>query len=250
MILAGCHELWTLILEFFNTIFNIGISVPNSWLLARIVVLFKKGDASKVGNYRPISIVSVLYKIFSRLLYNRISVFLLPQQSHEHAAYKKHFGVEDHLLTVHLLLEHCKESNVPIWLTLVDFTKAFDSVDQGSLWSVLREQSLPEEYICLLQKLYSGACAYVQTDVASRTFCLQRGVKQGDPISALLFIAIVEACLRKCRAKWTRLSKRRSNHCFGIVIDDVNEPLTNLRFADDSCASRNQEQIQRRCSAT
>ena len=58
-------------------------------------------------------------------------------------------------------------------------------------------------------------------------------MKQGDPISALLFIAIVEACLRKCRAKWTRLSKRRSNHCFGIVIDDVNEPLTNLRFADD-----------------
>ena len=232
MILSGGQQLWTLLLDVFNGFLDVHTLPPESWLVSRIVVLFKKGDASEVANYRPISIICVVYKLFSRILCNRMSSFLIPEQSPEQAAYKKKFSVEDHLLTVHLLIEKCKEWNLPLWVTLVDFTKAFDSVKHEALWKVLRDQGLPDAYIRILQKLYGGARAYVHTDVASRCFCLQRGVRQGDPISALLFISIIEACMRECKNKWSRLNQRRTRHGFGILLDGC-EPLTNLRFADD-----------------
>eukprot|EP00973_Karenia_brevis_P080329 11143847-Karenia_brevis.AAC.1 len=76
-----------------------------------------------------------------------------------------------------------------MWLGLVDFEKAFDTVEHVPLWKVLKEQGLSDAYIGLLRKLYANQCAAVHTDVKSRTFSITRGVKQGDPISAILFIA-------------------------------------------------------------
>ena len=69
--------------------------------------------------------------------------------------------------------------------------------------------------------------------VASRELALTRGVKQGDPISGLLFITVLEVCFKKLKAKWARLNERRSDSFFCLVIDKENDTLSNLRFADD-----------------
>ena len=58
-------------------------------------------------------------------------------------------------------------------------------------------------------------------------------MKQGDPISALLFIAVMEACFGSLKRKWHDANKRRNGQYFGVVIDSSEDPLTNLRFADD-----------------
>ena len=157
----------------------------------------------------------------------------MTRKSSEQAAYKKTFSVEDHLLTVHLLIERCKEWNSPLWLALVDFTKAFDSIYHDSIWSVFAQQGLLEEYICTLRKIYSGSMAYVFTGIASRKFTLYRGVKQGDPLSAMLFIAVLETCMTNIKASWIKLNARRTGRGYVIIIDNLDDPLTNLRFADD-----------------
>ena len=58
-------------------------------------------------------------------------------------------------------------------------------------------------------------------------------MKQGDPISALLFIAVMEACFRSLKKRWHGLNQRRTGQYYGFVIDSQTDPLTNLRFADD-----------------
>ena len=58
------------------------------------------------------------------------------------------------------------------------------------LWEVLKDQGLHSDYIDIIKRLYDGQTAYVQAGAASRRFPLLRGVKQGDPVSALLFIAV------------------------------------------------------------
>ena len=116
---------------------------------------------------------------------------------------------------------------------MVDFEKAFDTVEHQSLWRVLAEQGVPSDYIALLQLLYSKQSAVVQASARSRPFCILRGVKQGDPLSALLFIAVMGACFTELQKKWDSANKRRRKFEFGVKLDESGRNLTDVRFADD-----------------
>ena len=139
----------------------------------------------------------------------------------------------DHLLTLTLLLESSAEWNVPLMLGLVDFEKAFDTVEHEPLWAALAELEVQTEYIDLLKVLYSRQNATVMAGKESRSLALERGVKQGDPLSSLLFLAVMEVCFRRLKKRWHRLNLRRTGAYYGMVVDDALKPLTNLRFADD-----------------
>jgi hypothetical protein len=220
-------------LNLFNDVLCEDRAVPDQWRKTRLTVIYKKGDPKQPGNYRPIAILPIMYKLFSRMVCERIQTTLMPRQSPDQAAYRSGFSTEEHLLTLTLLTERSSEWNTDLWLGLVDFEKAFDTVEHDALWKVLAEQGVSQGYICLLRKLYKDQTACVQAGAASREFALSRGVKQGDPISALLFIAVMEACFGSLKRKWHDANKRRSGQYFGIVIDSTEDPLTNLRFADD-----------------
>jgi hypothetical protein len=85
----------------------------------------------------------------------------------------------------------------------------------------------------LIKMLYREQQSTVLSGSESRPFTLERGVKQGDPVSSLLFLAVMEVCFRRLKAKWNRLNLQRAGHYYGVVVDDPCEPLTNFRFADD-----------------
>ena len=168
-----------------------------------------------------------------RMFCERIQTTLMSQQSPDQAASRAGYSTEDHLLTVTLMTELCSEWRSELWLGLIDFEKAFDTVEHDVLWEVLKNQGLHPDYIDIIKRLYDGQTAYVQAGAASRRFPLLRGVKQGDPVSALLFIAVMEQCFRSLKKRWKSTNRRRSGQYFGIVIDDPESPLSNLRFADD-----------------
>eukprot|EP00959_Pyramimonas_sp_CCMP1952_P046076 962425-Pyramimonas_sp.AAC.1 len=125
-----------------------------------------------------------------------------------------------------MLQEATEEWQMPLYFAAVDFKKAFDSVTHSSIWSALQNQGVPPCYIDVLAKLYQKQSGAVKTDRTSKTFSIQRGVKQGDPLSSLLFNAVSEAVLRKAKSKWRASS-------IGVPVSHVGERLTNLRFADD-----------------
>ena len=120
-----------------------------------------------------------------------------------------------------------------MFVGLADFEKAFDTIEHRELWKVLRQIGIDDRYIAMLQRLYEGQMANVYLGVPSRSFSL-RGVKQGDPISGLLFIAVIQVCFAELKSKWAGLNARSSGPYFGFVIDDEEHVLSNLRFADDA----------------
>ena len=131
------------------------------------------------------------------------------QQSVDQAAYRRGYSTEDHLLAATLLIEKTSEWNVDLWLGLVDVEKAFNTVDHGMLWKTLAEQGGEAGYIFLMQKLYSSQLATVSASCESCEFPIERGVKQGDPISALLFICVMEAIFRNLERRWHALNAKR-----------------------------------------
>ena len=96
-----------------------------------------------------------------------------------------------------MVQEMVSEWQVPLWVATIDFKKAFDTVSHSSLWAALSEQGVETNYVHLLTRLYTDQTGVVKTDVLSKVFDIQRGTKQGDPLSSLLFNALSESFFRR-----------------------------------------------------
>jgi hypothetical protein len=216
-----------LIAEFFPEIFQRKALAPESWKTSLVKVLFKKGNPKQPGNYRPITLLPILYKLFSRILCGRIRKTLEDAQPVDQAGFRAGYSCDDHLFTVMLLVERMGEFQLPLWMCAVDFQKAFDTVEHGALWQALREQGVDPCYVRILKTLYKDQSGRVCGKVKSKPFKICRGTKQGDPLSPMLFNAVLESVIKPIHEKW------RLNN-FGVKIGrGRDDRLCNLRFADD-----------------
>ena len=75
-------------------------------------------------------------------------------------------------------------------------------MEHQAFWNALANQNVPVGYILLLSKLYTGQTGRIKTDVLSRPFDISRGTKQGDPLSSLIFNALLEDIFRDVKQKW------------------------------------------------
>ena len=152
---------------------------PTKWRLVLVKVLFKKGEKHIPDNYRPVSIVPILYKIYMKIILNRIETILNMAQTRDQA--------EDHLMG-----ETKSEANESLWVAVVDFRKAFDTLDRQSMWRSLITQGVRPQYVQALKNVYRKQTAKVQVDAANRHFPVKRGTRQGDPISPVLFNSVLQ----------------------------------------------------------
>ena len=198
------HTLRSHLLQLFNDVLSPNATPPAEWKHTTISVIFKSGDAQLPNNYRPIAIIPLLYKLFARLLYNRLEPHLDKYQPPDQAGFRHNYSTDDHLFTTTIIHERSHEWQLPLWVSAVDFKKAFDTIDHQRLWQALHNQDVPPQYIRLLQSLYSDQSAAVKTDKLSRHFHIQRGVKQGDPLSSLLFNSLLEDIFSVLKRRWTQ----------------------------------------------
>eukprot|EP00973_Karenia_brevis_P072937 10130340-Karenia_brevis.AAC.1 len=127
MILYGGTVLLQCIADLFTSILQMRMPAPEYWSESFVTVLFKNGDSQLPGNYRPITLLPILYKLFSRVLRERLRPILEAAQCVDQAGFRSGFNCDDHLLTIVLLLERFAEFRLPIWGCAIDFQKAFDT---------------------------------------------------------------------------------------------------------------------------
>ena len=127
----GGDILGQMILKLFNDILIEGANPPDAWRQTRLIIIFKKGNPQLPQNYRPIALIPIMYKLFSIMMCAIIAPTIYMHQSCDHAAYRPGFSTEDHLMTLTLLIEGCREWSAELFVGLVDFEKAFDSIEHG-----------------------------------------------------------------------------------------------------------------------
>lgn len=152
MVKAGKEELKSALLSLYNDIIKPGTLPPKDWKETIVTVLFKSGDPQLPQNYRPIASIPLLYKLFSKMLCNRITPILEAQQPPDQAGFRATYSTEDHLFTLLQIQERASEWGQNIWIAALDFKKAFDTVEHTSLWEALQRQKVPNNYIQLLQQ--------------------------------------------------------------------------------------------------
>ncbi|CAH2216315.1 jg21798, partial [Pararge aegeria aegeria] len=205
--------------ELFNLILQKS-ETPTQWSESNIILLYKKGDPKDIGNYRPISLLPTLYKLFSTIINARISPTIGARQPVEQAGFRKAFSTIDHIHTLELIIEKYQEHQRPLYLAFIDYQKAFDTVTHASIWESLKKQEVSEVYIEVIRCIYKNNTAKIKLENLGPSFPIERGLRQGDPLSSTIFITILETIFSKL--DWNKL---------GLYIHDAF--LSHLRFADD-----------------
>ena len=131
---------------------------PDQWKTAKTVLLYKKGDREQLRNYRPIWLLPTVYKVFTKVLYNRLARQLDEQQPPEQAGFRSGYSTMDHIHVLNQLLECCRKYKMPLVLAFIDYEKAFDSIEINAVLLGLQQQGISYEYVDLLRELNSG-CA-------------------------------------------------------------------------------------------
>ena len=206
MVKNSCVEMKTEILREFNYVLHSG-NFEDNWHHIIFQMLPKEGHLSKVVNWSPIAILPCMYKIFSKLLYNRFSSVLFDYQSRDQHAFTPGKRIEDALACAEVAIANAIEFNSPLWLLSIDLRKAFDTVTHDYIFQALGYHGLSPSYITLLRKLYSGQRVSVYD---SRQFDVKCGVKQSDVLSAIIFNYVIDVAIGSSLSSFKHSSFKHS----------------------------------------
>ncbi|KAK0155407.1 LINE-1 retrotransposable element ORF2 protein [Merluccius polli] len=192
-------------------------AVPLDWQTGVVVPLFKKGDRRVCSNYRGITLLSLPGKVYSGVLERRVRRIVEPRIQEEQCGFRPGRGTVDQLYTLCRILEGAWEFAQPVHMCFVDLEKAFDRVPRGVLWGVLREYGVSDPLIRAVRSLYDRCQSLVRiAGNKSDLFPVRVGLRQGCPLSPILFIIFMD---------------RISRHVEGVRFGDLR--IGSLLFADD-----------------
>ncbi len=147
-----------------------------------IKLIPKKGDTSQITNWRPISLLSCMYKILSRALNNRLKVardfiFSRAQKGFTNSRY-----IQEVLINLCETIGFCNKHEIPACIVTIDQAKAFDTISNAYMLEAYKFFGLGEYMINLLSTLGSGrvACISFHDGTVSDPFDLERGRTQGN----------------------------------------------------------------------
>ncbi len=185
----------------------------------------EKGERTRIVNYRPITLLNTDYKLLSKILALRLAE-VAPDLIHRaQAGFVPGRRIQDHTQLARMMMVWAETNEANGAIVALDQEKAYDKISHDYLWRVLEKLQFPEAFTRLIQSLYKNAATSVMINgILSQSYRVYRGVRQGDPLSCLLFDLAIEplsAMIRKSRIE-------------GFNIPRANEVLKAVLFADDT----------------
>ena len=213
----------------FTSIIKTGL-IPESWKTTRTVMIYKKGDANKPENWRPIGITSTVYRIFTCSIARSITNInrKTPIFNDAQKGFISGNGCSEHITILNELCYNATRTESEIHLMAIDFSNAFGSVPHDLIFDVLQRKGFGKEICKVVRSIYENNFTTVEVNgTRSDRLPWRRGVIQGCPLSPILFNCALDPLLWKLT---------KDNKEDGVIVRDRNgnEIMINAQaYADD-----------------
>ena len=182
--------------KIFATVWTIGI--PDIWRHSRTVSIYKKGDTAELSNFRPISLLSTMYKLLSGIISHRLSTvavdlgWISPEQ--------KGFlpganGIQEHTQLLQTIVEETKLKKGNMSMAFLDLCNAFGSIPHMVIGELFSSLPVPEGLRSLIMDIYSNNRLDFAIGPDTVPIYPTAGVRQGDPLSSIVFNLAAEPLL-------------------------------------------------------
>ena len=228
---------------YFNIIYSTA-TIPSEWAKGIIKPIYKgKGDSNEPDNYRPITILSCLGKLFTCILNTRINTYIEKKKllGGEQLGFRENHSTMDGVFILHVLSQIMKATKTSLYCAFIDLKKCFPSIWRDGLWYKLDQMRIGTKTTNVIHALYENVKSCIMMYTAnndgnvtlnvSRFFKCEKGVREGEHLSPILFSMYVNDLYKYLISK----------DCKGLSVpfEDDNKKLYYLMlpivmYADDS----------------
>ena len=219
--------------DMINNCFDTGI-LPPSQRHGLITLACKDADnAQLLTNWRPISLLNVDYKILAKVLSKRLSSALPDCVHQDQTCAIPGRSIQDNLNLFRDVVDFANEHDVEAAIVSYDQAKAFDRVSHEYLFNVLRAFGFNENFVSWVALLYRDVSSSVIVNgFISSAFSVMRSIRQGCPLSALLYVLCIEplaiAIRQDPRIRGLTLPGSRERVRLALYADDTNSFIGNV----------------------
>lgn len=217
----------TILAKIFRVCFD-AQNVPPQWKTAVTVLIHKKGLSSDISNFRPIALMSCLYKLMMGVIGKRIRTWAIDNNilSAEQKSARPSEGCYEHTFLLQSLIGNARRKQRNAYLAWLDLRNAFGSLPHGVLRSTMAHIGVPDHLSGLIMNAYTNSSTTIRTSAGDTApIPTDAGVKQGCPLSPILFNLSIELILRMVKATASTLKTGLGKH--------YNTTLSVLAYADD-----------------